>query len=321
MHLISVVMSTYNETGKHLKDSVDSILNQSYKNFEYIIILDNPDNVEIRNILESYEIKDSRIKLLYNEKNMGLVHSLNKGIKFSKGNFIARMDADDISFDNRLEEEIKYMIEQELDMVSTAKTIVDEEGVISSYKESLPVKEKKIIKELKKYNLINHPSVIIRKSVFDKIGLYRELPASEDYDMWLRMVTSNLKIGIINEAMIYYRVRKDSITSIATSDHYKKFLLYKYHNKLFQEREKNGSDNFSIENLENFLIENNYYEDRARQEFNSNYKILDKIFKNVRENNYLLGFKNGFTLISKDKRFVKIIWRIIEKKVNNKIYK
>ena len=95
--MISVIMSVYNERLEWLQAAVNSILNQTYSDFEYIIIIDNPDlNEDAVSFLKEIARADSRVHLHFNEKNMGLMKSLNVGIQISKGNYIARMDADDV---------------------------------------------------------------------------------------------------------------------------------------------------------------------------------------------------------------------------------
>ena len=104
--LFSVLMSTYNETTKELDESINSILQQTYSNFEFLIINDNPNNYELEKTLKSY--KDSRIKIIHNEENLGLVKSLNNGLKYCNGQYVARMDADDISCPSRIQDEKQY---------------------------------------------------------------------------------------------------------------------------------------------------------------------------------------------------------------------
>jgi glycosyltransferase involved in cell wall biosynthesis len=106
---ISAVMSVYNESEEYLRKSIESILNQTYTDFEFIIILDNPDNKKARDILKEYENKDDRIVLLENEKNIGLAPSLNRGVKVARGKYIARMDADDIALPQRFEKQVYFL--------------------------------------------------------------------------------------------------------------------------------------------------------------------------------------------------------------------
>ena len=104
--LISVVMSNYNTDELYLRASIESILNQTYKNFEFIIVDDCSSDNSV-SVIESYD--DKRIKLIKNPKNMGLTKSLNIAIKAAKGEFIARMDADDISLPQRFEKQVEFL--------------------------------------------------------------------------------------------------------------------------------------------------------------------------------------------------------------------
>src|SRR5690348_17026682 len=101
-------MSVYNEQDDWLKQSIESILNQTYQYFEFIIVLDNPNNKAAKRLLERYQQIDNRIKLIYNEENIGLTNSLNKALEVAKGTYIARMDADDISDPRRFEIQYNY---------------------------------------------------------------------------------------------------------------------------------------------------------------------------------------------------------------------
>lgn len=106
---VSVLMSVYNEPEEWLCEAIDSILNQSFSDFEFIIINDNPRRVEHRQVLEDYRNKDSRIILINNLENIGLTKSLNIGLSIAKGRYIARMDADDISLPARFEKQVMVM--------------------------------------------------------------------------------------------------------------------------------------------------------------------------------------------------------------------
>ena len=109
--LVSVLMCVYKEDSEYLSQAIESILNQSYNDFEFIIVGDSPDSDRERvfSLIEEFAKRDSRIYFVQNKTNIGLPRSLNKGLKFCHGKYIARMDADDISYVNRLEEQVKFM--------------------------------------------------------------------------------------------------------------------------------------------------------------------------------------------------------------------
>ena len=126
--LISVIMSTYNESEEELKSSIYSVLNQTYSNLEFIIINDNPQNNILAKILAS--IKDSRVRIFNNPENLGLVYSLNRAWKLASGDIIARMDADDVCIPTRLEKQLNFMQENNYDLIGCNVRIVDETGNI-----------------------------------------------------------------------------------------------------------------------------------------------------------------------------------------------
>lgn len=128
MSKISIMMPVYNEKISWVKQSIESILNQSYKDFELIIVLDNPQNNELKSMLEDFCSNHSKIKLLINDENLGIVDSLNKAITYSDGEYIARMDSDDIAFVDRIEKEINFLVNNNLDMVTSTVLEIDETG-------------------------------------------------------------------------------------------------------------------------------------------------------------------------------------------------
>ena len=130
--LISVVMSNYNTPINYLKESIDSVLNQTYSNFEFIIIDDGSTDDSLK-FIKSYD--DPRIKLIVNEENIGLTKSLNKGLKAAQGEFIARMDSDDICYPERFEKQIEYMRKHpDTTVCGTWPNILDENGNIEMKK-------------------------------------------------------------------------------------------------------------------------------------------------------------------------------------------
>lgn len=113
--LISVIMSTYNESVSELRESIESVLKQTYSNIEFVIVIDNPNNEELSVFIYSFD--DPRIRVIKNDRNIGLVNSLNKAICQSKGEYLARMDADDICEVNRLKLQKEYLDKNNLDLV------------------------------------------------------------------------------------------------------------------------------------------------------------------------------------------------------------
>lgn len=311
--LVSVVMSVYNENQLELENSIESILNQTYKNIEIIIILDNPGNLETYKILDFFRNNDSRIKILVNEHNIGLAESLNKGIEYSSGKYIARMDADDISKPERIEKQMDYMWKNEkCSVVSTNRIDIDSNGKIikSTYK---AITDPKNIRKVLPYgSVIVHPSVLMRKECISSVMGYRNFQAAQDYDLWLRLVTSGFEIHTLSEEYIYYRIRDNSITS---GDLFKQYLHSSYARKLYYERIRKGRDSFSKENLELYLDKNGYNNEKLRYEFNRAAKSTFEGIALIKKKVILKGFSVFLKSIYRQPQILKMFLSMLKFKV------
>ncbi len=159
MPKVSVIMSTYREPLKWVESAVESILSQSLTDFEFIIVIDDPKNKLIIEYLES--IEDTRVVLLKNESNLGLVRSLNKALEVCKSDYIARMDADDISLPERLEKQVTFMKTQNYDLCGTWYELFDDTHVIRI---SNPPQSSIVCERVLRYeNCVAHPSWMVRK--------------------------------------------------------------------------------------------------------------------------------------------------------------
>ena len=178
---ISVVLCTYNDE-KYIRKSIESILNQTYRYFE-LIIIDDGSTDNTNKIIK--EFNDSRIKFI-EKKNTGLIDSLNYGFSICKYEWVARMDGDDIAFSNRFETQIKY-ISEDVAVIGSQIVYIDENDNIIG-KTHIPVNHKEILKRVLNIRApIVHPTVMIKKELFHKIGGYdMYIRHSEDYDLWLQ---------------------------------------------------------------------------------------------------------------------------------------
>lgn len=211
---VSVLMSTYNERENEIKEAIDSILNQTYSNFEFIIMLDKPDNIVIEQILNMYEQIDHRVKLYVNEKNLGLPDSLNKALDLSKGKYIARMDADDVSLDFRLEKQYKYLLDNSLDLVGTNYRLMSQDGNKEYEAIKHPTNPEDICRNLKVDNIscVGHPTWFARREVFEKLQGYRNIHTCEDYDFLLRACKLGFRIGNVDDICLIYRLTTNSLS-------------------------------------------------------------------------------------------------------------
>ena len=271
--LVSVIMSVFNESEKELISSIESIINQTYRNIEFIIIMDNPSNNKIIKILKSYEKKDDRVTVIINENNMGLALSLNRALYESKGEYIVRMDADDISDRHRIDIQLKYMIDNELDMVSSSCKCINENDEIIENEKCVLVNNDDIKKMLEICCHIIHPSVMIKRKCIIDLGMYRNFRTSQDYDLWLRFSQSEYKAGGMNEPLIKYRVRENRISN---KNRLLQLLTTRYILTLYKERKIEGTDNFSEENFEKFLKQNGYYSKEYKDRFEKSDKLYSE---------------------------------------------
>jgi len=202
-------MSVYNGE-KYLREAIDSILNQTFTDFEFLIVNDGSTD-RTAEILRSYD--DARIKIINNEENIGLTKSLNKGLGMARGEYIARMDADDVAIPERLEKEFEFM-ESHLDYaaVGTLIKILDKNSkVIGSVDK--PTEDDQIREFLKKDNCIAHGSAMIRNVCLQDVGLYDEsMEKAQDYDLWLRL-SEKYKLFNIPEYLCMWRSHEDSISA------------------------------------------------------------------------------------------------------------
>jgi glycosyltransferase involved in cell wall biosynthesis len=207
---ISVLMSAYN-SDKYIDKTINSILTQSYKNFEFIIVDDGSTDNTL-DILKKYSKQDKKIKLIINNKNLGLTKSLNKALKLSKSKYIARIDADDLSLENRLQKQFDYLEENKDIAACGTQGIYIDENNKELGKKLLPTSYKNIKNKLIFNNQFIHSSLFIRKSVLDKVGVYNEkFRTSQDYELMLRIAEKN-KVTNLDIALVKWRVHNNSIS-------------------------------------------------------------------------------------------------------------
>lgn len=210
--MISVVLTTYNEKLSDLKSSVHSILNQTFTDIELIVIVDNPDANE--HILYLSSLDDPRLKLCINDVNLGLVASLNLGLQVAKGDYIARMDADDIAYATRLVDELEFLKLHNLDIVASTFRTINSEGCVISPPNVWRdvVNQSEIRKILLNINIFCHPSWLVRKSVYKELSGYNDVKYAEDYDFLVRAFSAGYKIGYMSKPLLDYRYRSESIS-------------------------------------------------------------------------------------------------------------
>lgn len=205
MPRVSVVMPVFN-AAFFLESSIQSILDQTYRDFEFIIINDGSTD-ESFDIIKEYEKIDSRVKLISNI-NRGLVSTLNIASTMAKGDWILRMDADDISHSSRLEKQLIYANYHQLDLCGTwAKKFGISAGNICT-----PVSHNEILIDLMFRSTFVHPTMLIKREVFNYVKYSEEYKFVEDYKFWCDCASLGFKFGNVPEFLLYYRVHNNQVS-------------------------------------------------------------------------------------------------------------
>lgn len=299
--MISVIMSTYKEDEKLLRESIESILNQTYKDFEYIIILDYPDNDVHKSVIEEYASKDHRIQFYINEKNIGLTDSLNRGLSLCHGEYIARMDADDISLPDRLERQMEYLEKNHYDLIGGITEMINENGTLLYSIKSVPTDPKKINKALRYSQCIAHPTWLGRKEVFEKNAGYRHMPLCEDYDFTLRAVLNGFVISNLNEPVLKYRMTSNSISR---SNLFEQYLYMSYITNEYKNKRVASVDKAYA------YVQQHLNEKDSNKYLKANV-IFNRMLQEMSDKQILSFIKDGFCLLFSSKYYLNKIFRFI----------
>ena len=228
--LISIIISYYKKK-KYIKKTLDSILNQSYKNYEVIFIYDDKDKSDL-SFIKSLLKKFKKKKLIVNKTNLGVAKSRNKALKYSNGLYISFIDADDIWKTNKLYYQIHYMIKNNVDLSFTFYDIFQSN-----------IKTKKVKKiffkvdytSLVKSNYIGLSTVMFSRKIISKI-YFPILKTQEDYALWLKLLRKGVKFGYINKILTSWRKTKNSLSSNIFQkllDAFKMYYIYEKKNFIF----------------------------------------------------------------------------------------
>jgi GT2 family glycosyltransferase/radical SAM superfamily enzyme YgiQ (UPF0313 family)/SAM-dependent methyltransferase len=211
---ISVVMSVYNGA-PYLEDAVNSILQQTYANFELIIVNDASTDATPE-ILQKFD--DCRIRVITNPRNLGLTKSLNKGIAAARGHYIARMDADDLSLPHRLERQRQFLEEHpDYALVGSSYYQIDENGQIRSLIRVLTA-DSDLRAGLRQQNWFGHGSVMMRREAFTQLDGYDEqFTYAQDYDLWLRL-SEQFQVANLEEPLYCWRASSSCISQSKTQE-------------------------------------------------------------------------------------------------------
>jgi len=267
--LISVILPVYNAE-KYIAASIESILNQIYKNFELIIINDGSiDNTH--QICDSFRKKDNRI-IVFNKKNEGLTKALNFGIQKAKGIYIARQDADDVSKKNRLLKQKLFLENNKLIMCGTNCEIRKRETKKINW--SIEFSHHKIVKKLEYSNCFIHSSVMFIKNEAQKVNFYDEkINYAQDYDLWWKLSLIGT-VGNLKEKLVILNQHIDSISNTKENEqtlcfiksavkyYFYKFFVSNHRGCKFDENDELNKNQHCL-NFKNLLLF--YYSDKLNE--------------------------------------------------------
>lgn len=221
--LVSIITPMYNSE-RFISETINSIINQTYKNWELLLIDDCSKDKTIQ-VVNSFIVKHPNIKLLVNETNQGAAISRNRGIEVAKGNFIAFLDADDLWKPKKLENQLTFMESENCDVCFSSYDLIDESGnILNKQVKALPVLS---YNKLLKSNYIGNLTGIYNASVLGKITS-SNLRKRQDWLIWLEAIkTSGKPAKSIQESLAFYRVRNNSISSNKTNLLKYNYLVYK----------------------------------------------------------------------------------------------
>lgn len=331
--MISVIMSTYNEE-KYIETSLKSLLNQTFKDFE-IIIVDDASTDHTRQLIQG--LQDKRIHLISNEENQGLTKNLNKALQYVTGKYIARMDGDDIAFPKRFEKQYQYMEKHPDTMLVSCytKSFGDSDLVFALPDNSEVLKVRMLVRPV-----YAHPGFMMRRELIESGYRYNEeYRTAQDYEFASR-VAEKYKIGLVPEVLLLYRVHKKQISAKAgnqqfnNADRIRKRQLerlgiqlskteWQDYQKLVKEEKVNGLEDFDrvyeiIQKMVSCNVKTKIYDA----------KIMEKTLKQmlytwvIRNKNmkYVLAFPRVCRYQVKDMLlFVGEIIRTIKEKIQFKI--
>ena len=207
MALVSVIIPYFRKK-KYFFKTINSVINQSYKKIEIILIYDDENKEDVTYIKKLIK-KDKRIKLIINKKNYGAGISRNIGIKLSKGEYVCFLDADDVWLKNKLKIQFNYMKKNNLNYTHTTYTIIDEHSNFISQRKARNFMS---VNDLIKSCDIGLSTVMIKKKLLNQKS-FPKLKTKEDYVLWLKLISKNVKIYGIKDNLVLWRKVKNSLSS------------------------------------------------------------------------------------------------------------
>ncbi len=310
---IDILMCVYN-SGKHLRNALESVLNQTYSNFNLIIVTDPCTDNSIE-ILREFEGKYNNIKLKINQERSGFIGSLNQGVEICQSKYIMRMDTDDLIHPQRIEKQLLYMLEHpEIDVLSSYMKSFNESGELDSIKYRKNNDEHKVCSLF--YSPLSHAASMFKSNVLKKLKYREGYLFAEDYDLWTR-VLDEYKTDVFEEELYLYRLHEEQ-TNIDSNRQKLNLTLNKIASNLLNNLFENIDEKtiqFHVENCMNMssLEEINFIKfdqhiNKILKENEKSMKLNSKIFNSFVFKNYWLKL---LELNSKKTSWIKLLKLLI----------
>lgn len=211
--LISVLLPVYNVNPTFFSESLDSILNQDYDNFEIVIVFDPSNDTardqELQAVIEE-RMDDKRIRILKRSTKSGFTVALNEGLELCRGEYVARMDSDDIAMRNRFSVQLDYISNSGDAVVGTWADVINDNYILG--KMCPPSSYAEIRDSIILHNPLLHPSILVKKGVFDQVGPYNpHFDGAEDYEFYTRLIWKGYRLSNIPEYLLHLRETSGSI--------------------------------------------------------------------------------------------------------------
>ncbi len=294
-NLVSVLLPLYNEPIAFAKEAIDSILKQTYQNLEIILLLDNPQNEELKKLITDYKGQDERVRIHVNEENRGLPATLNAGINLATGDYIARMDGDDISVSIRIEKQLNYLLENsEVDLIGSNAYIINEDGEeIGEYRKLQTDFSQKIMLRKASINMI-HPTWFGKSSLFKQCK-YRNFMHCEDYDFMARAYAMGSNFYNLKENLLYVRIQQKSCRSVSRKHAYEQYI-----NTLEVRKQLNDFLNKKVQMYP--VVPHIVYDARDKERYQSTIPLLNQLRESFLQKKFWKSILLAGRIIKKDPR-------------------
>lgn len=261
---VAVLLPVYRESAIVVERAIDSIAHQTYGAIELVVVADDPSNIglidQISKKLEKMRIEQ---RLLVNEENLGLARSLNGALRLVHSSYVCRMDADDYAHPDRIERQLAYLKENNLDLVGCYMNVVSDSGALIYREDRLPVSPEAVSRSLPYKNCVMHPTWFGRREVFELE--YRSVPYAEDLDFLMRAQLRGYKVGNCPEILFDYHLSEGSISR---TNQLKQFLVQLILSENYINKKIVSLEDLTVELREKWSSEEDFRYSRAVADLN-----------------------------------------------------